>query len=530
MKKLKRLHLVPLLLACVMLTVAALAGCGGSAENPAASNEQPSAATSSPEESAGASEATSAAVPAGPVEITWLNILNGSVLPNPVIPLFKKIEELTEANISMNWVVGAAYEDKLNALIAANDLPHLVTLPNLASPSVINAALGGMFWEIGAYLESDEFPNLKKANPVRVRNSSIGGKVYGVYRERDLSKNGVILRKDWLDNLGLPVPTTIEQLYETAKAFTLNDPDGNGKHDTVGFAEDKELKLLKQGAMWFGAPNVYGVKDNQLIPDFDTPEYLEALKYSRKIYEEKLMNEDFALIDSLQKIDLIVTGKAGIHVADLESYGAADMIGNLKKLHPQAELTLVNALTGSHGKRVAASGGHAGIVAIPKTKVKTEAELKRVLAFMDKLTTPEVVNLLLRGIENDHYVLEDGKAVRDMGKFESDVRPGLGVMPLFKTGLVPLKAQNPLEELAFELLLENDSIAVPNPTEGSGIVSPTFNELGGTLISVIEDAKTKFVLHDIDETGWKQAVEAWYNQGGEKVLAEMNEQFATLNP
>ncbi len=35
--------------------------------------------------------------------------------------------------------------------------------------------------------------------------------------------------------LGLEAPTTLDEFMEVAKAFTFNDPDGNGKDDTYGY-------------------------------------------------------------------------------------------------------------------------------------------------------------------------------------------------------------------------------------------------------------------------------------------------------
>ena len=46
---------------------------------------------------------------------------------------------------------------------------------------------------------------------------------------------GLLIRKDWLDNLGLEVPTTLDELFDVMYAFTYNDPDGNGKNDTWGY-------------------------------------------------------------------------------------------------------------------------------------------------------------------------------------------------------------------------------------------------------------------------------------------------------
>lgn len=46
--------------------------------------------------------------------------------------------------------------------------------------------------------------------------------------------NLLFIRKDWLDKLHLPVPTTWAQVLSDSVAFTKDDPDGDGKADTYG--------------------------------------------------------------------------------------------------------------------------------------------------------------------------------------------------------------------------------------------------------------------------------------------------------
>lgn len=46
--------------------------------------------------------------------------------------------------------------------------------------------------------------------------------------------NLLFVRKDWLDRLHFPVPTTWAQVEQDAVAFTKDDPDGDGKGDTYG--------------------------------------------------------------------------------------------------------------------------------------------------------------------------------------------------------------------------------------------------------------------------------------------------------
>ena len=65
----------------------------------------------------------------------------------------------------------------------------------------------------GKYLK--DYPNLSKMNKLINKNASIDGKLYGIYRERPLSRQGIVIRKDWLDNLGLDMP------FPSIEAFLL---------------------------------------------------------------------------------------------------------------------------------------------------------------------------------------------------------------------------------------------------------------------------------------------------------------------
>lgn len=63
------------------------------------------------------------------------------------------------------------------------------------------------------------------------------GKTYGIACAPALTEGQVmIIRQDWLDALGLEAPTNMDEFEAVIKAFTEDDPDGNGKKDTYGFA------------------------------------------------------------------------------------------------------------------------------------------------------------------------------------------------------------------------------------------------------------------------------------------------------
>ena len=63
----------------------------------------------------------------------------------------------------------------------------------------------------------------------------------------------VAIREDWLDKLGLPMPTTAEEFIDTLIAFREQDANGNGINDEKAiFATDMSLLKHSGIAGWFG--------------------------------------------------------------------------------------------------------------------------------------------------------------------------------------------------------------------------------------------------------------------------------------
>ena len=131
--------------------------------------------------------------------------------------------------------------------------------------SVISYCRAGAFWDITD--EYKNYPNLAKANDIVMNNISIDGRIYGIYRARPLGRNGISYRRDWLENVGLEEPKTMDDLYNVLKAFTYNDPDQNGEKDTYGMTWCKWFGPLDQISVAFGARTNGRLKTRLLLPD-----------------------------------------------------------------------------------------------------------------------------------------------------------------------------------------------------------------------------------------------------------------------
>jgi putative aldouronate transport system substrate-binding protein len=452
-----------------------------------------------------------------------------STFPKDDSPVITEIEKFTNTKIHLEWVADSSYPDKFNITLASGKLPTLMVIKD-KTPTFINAARSGAFWEIGPYLK--EFPNLSKANPAVSNNISVDGKIYGVYRGRPLGRNGIVFRKEWLDNLGMQPPQTIEEFYGMLKAFTLQDPDKNGSNDTYGMVVTKYAGPFDIMQTWFGVPNKWGFDaSGKLIAAHMTPEYMEALRFFKKLYDEKLINPDFAVMDSSRWTDPIVNGQAGVMVDVTDNAARIE-----EKIHQALNkegkdnvnivfMDILGAVAGPKGMKALPTSGYSGMIVISKSSVKTEKELRQVLAFLDKMNEEQGQNLASSGIEGKHYTKVEGgiEPSKDKIKLETEVE-GLNQMLMYLPEDKSLKVRpTVVRKKSNEVQKENEAIVVPNPAEP--FVSNVYSQKGPQLDNIISDARTKFIVGLIDEAGFKAAVELWRKSGGNDYMKEINDLY-----
>ncbi|WP_144027912.1 extracellular solute-binding protein [Paenibacillus sp. 32352] len=487
------------------VAVAAIAGCGNDAK---------------PE----ASKAGDGKEAPFPISVMLKGYYNDSATAESKV--WKKIEEYTNVKLDLQFTPDANYGDKLNITLASGTLPSLVFVNNAKVSAVANAINGGAFWEIGPYLK--DYPNLSKANQTILNNTSVNGKYYGLYVTRPIGRMAISYRKDWLDNLGMKEPKTIDEFYNMLKAFASNDPDKNGKDDTYGMVVTRYGGPWDIMQTWFGVPNKWGEKDGKLVPAHLTPEYMEALKFFKKLYDEKLVNQDFAVYDSAKWNDPIINGQAGVAIDVAERSYQIDE--KMKQNNSKGYIDLIGAVSGPTGLHNLPTAGHNGMFLISKTAVKTEAELKKVLAFLDKTNDKEMQILISQGIEGVHYKVEDGKLVPLLLATDpmtpdinnKNVTQLLTSIPYLTPEL--FKPNTPLRAKALEVMKENEKIAVHNP--GEPFTTPTYTQKGTQLDQIVDDARTKFIVGKIDEAGFKAEMELWKKNGGDDYIKEMNELYA----
>ncbi|ASA21567.1 extracellular solute-binding protein [Paenibacillus donghaensis] len=274
--------IVPLMLSLSMLLVA---GCGSNTPNA--------------EGSEGAAGEGNSGTGAVKVEVFKSHMGIGS-MPAADDPHVKYIADQTGVQYELiTTPPGSEPSEYLNLMIASDDLPDILRPIGGVEQTLIQQ---------GGALPLDELlpeyaPHVWESIPQEawdiVRSASPDGKIYYVPKVFLVPERAPLIRKDWLDKVGMEMPKTKDEYVELLKAFRDKDPNGNGKADELPTSGREfgrwmdHLFAIYGVAMWEGYPE-WDEYDGKIQYAGTTANMREAIKFIRMLYEEKLLdNETF---------------------------------------------------------------------------------------------------------------------------------------------------------------------------------------------------------------------------------------------
>lgn len=246
-------------------------------------------------------------------------------------------------NYKSKWVVDETkLDEKINLAIASNDLPDVLNVRVTQLQSVIKNGQVQDLTDVWANYPIDSLrKNAEYQNKVAFKPSTKDGKIYGIPMTGDFGESVPVMyiRKDWLDNSGLQAPKTIDELVAVAKAFVENDPDKNGKKDTIAIAMDQLFgrTTLDSIAAAFNAYKGKWIKDSsgKLQYGSTQPEMKTALLKMQELYKMGAFDIEFAVKDVSKMNESLISGKAGIYFGIYS--GAIDPLLQSKMKEPDVD-------------------------------------------------------------------------------------------------------------------------------------------------------------------------------------------------
>ncbi len=188
-----------------------------------------------------------------------------------------------------------------------------------------------------------------------------GGKRFGLVERNGFPyKMVTVIRKDWLDKLKLPVPKTVDEYVSVMKAFTTQDPDGNGKADTYGFSlavdasapPERDGFALQIGPV-FGAFDALGdwrIVDGKLVPVVTSAGREDALKFLNQLEQAGVLDPDWKAQKREQFRLKWKAGKIGIFCEDWSAtFGTANYNSAFAKANPTGVLQVIAPPVGPNG-------------------------------------------------------------------------------------------------------------------------------------------------------------------------------------
>jgi len=248
-------------------------------------------------------------------------------------------------------------DTKASVAGAANNLPDMIWVRR---PIMINLVKQGLLAPVDSLYPL--MPNrTEKMYPASsMAYTSIGGHSYGFAPSTgDIKRNeGILIRKDWLDHLGLAIPKTLEEYMEVMRAFTFDDPDGNGKNDTYGYGTFIEITASEEGLGRrldpffgaFGIPGTWNLSKEEPGLNLRDPKYYQALKYIKQMVDEGVIDPNWM---SYKKDDWKAAwkqGRFGIMREQNASYAAESNYAPFDKNFPNGEWVVIAPPVGPEGK------------------------------------------------------------------------------------------------------------------------------------------------------------------------------------
>jgi len=108
--------------------------------------------------------------------------------------------------------------------------------------------------------------------------------------------NEAMINVEWLNKLGLQMPTTIDELYDVLVAFRDQDPNGNGKKDEIPMMGRTGIigagidpYIINAFIQYYPGKHVF-VENGKVCGWADQDEYREALKFINKLVTDGLLS------------------------------------------------------------------------------------------------------------------------------------------------------------------------------------------------------------------------------------------------
>lgn len=437
------------------------------------------------------------------------------------------------------WDGGNTYFQKLQTRVASGNLPD-VFLPWKGIES--DLIKQGAIVDLQDYLPKYA-PHIWNRIPkdvwdiVRAADPTGKGGIYYVPKVTLSNIYGGVVRKDWLDKVGLPLPTTQDDYVNMLKAFRDKDPNGNGQKDELPVSGREQGRWLDNifasydVAMFEGYPQ-WDLYNDELTFSAITPNMKDALKFLNGLYKEKLLDNNTFLNKSNDWWARITSEKVGTFF-HLPGALVETSISQISKTNPNVNLV---------GLPLPKVQGYQGYITqmrinrpeyvIAKKSEQTTINALKVLDFINDPANTKETSL---GLQDINYKVENGKAVminQEKSKVEAILKSNITDWETTKlTHEIAIQnlddAGKKNEDMQFKALSEVQNQM--KPIAGDGIPASIYDGYADIKNNTLyQEYMAKIIIGEWSIEKFDEFVDKWKKTGGDEVTKKARDWYKTI--
>lgn len=230
---------------------------------------------------------------------------------------FKRLCDETNVYWEVTEVPSTDWNEKLNLAFVSGNLPDVI-IGSMSTSQIYKYNSTGALIDMKPLIEQYA-PNIRAkmegspefAQVITLPNGQIASlastSMADCTSTDECPNDFLYINQVWLDQLGLAVPTNVDELYNALIAFRDNDMNGNGDpSDEIPFTARLGVDTLRQASVMFGTVlgtttdyNLF-LNHGQVVYVPLTDEYKNYVSFLHKLYDENLMDREYFTLSAQQ--------------------------------------------------------------------------------------------------------------------------------------------------------------------------------------------------------------------------------------
>ena len=338
----------------------------------------------------------------GPTPIRFFRV---AVTQNPEADrVLIELQERTNTRIEF---VTAPWDQEATRVATILASGEEIDIISFAPAGFIEYSRNGVFRQLDEFLQGDRerwFNLHTLAYADMFSHMKVDGNVHGIPMPVQPGDWVAGIRTDWLENVGLDIPTTPDELYEVFYAFRNNDPTGTGR-DTFAMTVAQIFMSWNFLLLTHSPPVNWNVDSAGNLYYVGTGHGVrEAYRFMKRLYDDGLMNRDVITIrDRDIDINDFTVGNTGIAFSPMW----VKTLEDLRRNQPEAEIALLFPIPHDPALTNGAFGSSTGWQWMTSVFPATGNNPEVAMDLLEFLHSEEGRILMSVGIEGIHFEREE---------------------------------------------------------------------------------------------------------------------------